>query len=105
DAIPAFVTLITMPFTYSIAYGLIAGIITYGVINTTAFIIRKISGGRIVPYGDDTRDPWQVPGGFLPGWVVRLKQGRKPWDSDSLYANEPRAVTPNEHHHPLEGME
>ncbi|CAI0431327.1 unnamed protein product [Linum tenue] len=33
QAIPAFVTLILMPLTYSIAYGLIGGIGTYVVLN------------------------------------------------------------------------
>ena len=33
EAIPAFVTLILMPLTYSIAYGLIGGIGTYIVLN------------------------------------------------------------------------
>jgi AGZA family xanthine/uracil permease-like MFS transporter len=33
DALPAFITLAVMPFTYSIAYGLIAGIVSYIIIN------------------------------------------------------------------------
>ncbi|KAJ5975571.1 xanthine/uracil permease [Penicillium waksmanii] len=68
DAIPAFLTIAIMPFTYSIAYGLIAGILSYIILNGTAWIIEKASGGRIVPPNKDESDPWswKVPGGFLP---------------------------------------
>jgi AGZA family xanthine/uracil permease-like MFS transporter len=46
DAIPAFLTITMMPFTYSIADGLIAGIVSYIFINTTVWLIEKASGGR-----------------------------------------------------------
>ncbi len=38
-----------MPFTYSIANGLIAGICTYIILNTTVWLLATVSGGRIVP--------------------------------------------------------
>ncbi|RYF13159.1 MAG: NCS2 family permease [Oxalobacteraceae bacterium] len=41
DAIPAFLTIAIMPFTYSIAYGLIAGIMSYILINTTVWLVEK----------------------------------------------------------------
>ena len=65
--------------TYSIAYGLIAGIITYIVLNTSAWIIEKLSGGRIVPFAKEISDPWtyKIEGGILPGWVMRLCSGKK----------------------------
>ncbi|KAF8423501.1 hypothetical protein BGX38DRAFT_1251968 [Terfezia claveryi] len=69
DGIPAFITIICMPFTYSIAYGLIAGIISYIVLNTAAWI----------------KDPWtwRIPGGFFPRWLsayfrARQSSGRVP---------------------------
>lgn len=67
-----------MPMTYSIAYGLIAGIVTYMVLNVLAWLLEKASGGRIVPYAKELSDPWtwRVPGGLLPQWVVRLGQGK-----------------------------
>ena len=79
DAIPAFVCIAVMPFTYSIAYGLIAGIITYIVLNTTAWAIEKLSGGRIVPYAKEVSDPWtwRLSGGILPLWVQRAFKGKK----------------------------
>jgi AGZA family xanthine/uracil permease-like MFS transporter len=68
-----------MPFTYSIAYGLIAGILSYIILNGIAWILEKVSGGRIVPPNKDESDPWswKVPGGFLPPWVKRAASGRK----------------------------
>jgi AGZA family xanthine/uracil permease-like MFS transporter len=58
DAIPAFVTLMFMPFSYSIAYGLIAGILTYTIINTTTWVIAKLSSNRILPPDYDNKEYW-----------------------------------------------
>lgn len=79
DAIPAFLTIAIMPFTYSIAYGLIAGICSYITINTIVFIVEKASGGRIVPPNKDEKEPWtwRIPGGFFPPWVQRIAAGKK----------------------------
>ncbi|KAK5806751.1 hypothetical protein VI817_001009 [Penicillium citrinum] len=79
DAIPAFLTIAIMPFTYSIAYGLIAGILSYITLNGGAWIIEKATGGRIVPPNKDESDPWswKVPGGFFPPWVKRAASGKK----------------------------
>ena len=68
-----------MPFTYSIAYGLIAGIISYLVLNTTVWIVEKATGGRIKPADKEYKDPWtyRIEGGILPPWVVRASQGKK----------------------------
>lgn len=79
DSVPAFVTLIVMPFTYSIAYGLIAGIVTYIILNGGAWILEKCSGGRIVPHDAEQADYWspKVRGGILPGWVKRAARGKR----------------------------
>lgn len=79
DAIPAFLTIAVMPFTYSIADGLIAGICSYILINGLVYLIAKASFGRVVPYNHNEKDPWtwRVPGGLLPGWVTRLFRGKK----------------------------
>lgn len=65
--------------TYSIAYGLIAGIITYAVLNTVVWVIEKASGGRIVPFAKEIKDPWtyKIEGGVLPGWLTRMISGKK----------------------------
>lgn len=79
DSVPAFLTLAIMPFTYSIAYGLIAGIVTYVILNSGAWILDKCSGGRIVPHDAEQADYWspKVRGGVLPGWVKRLARGKR----------------------------
>lgn len=79
DAIPAFLTIAIMPFTYSIAYGLIAGILSYITLNGVAWVLEKVSGGRIVPPNKEESDPWswKVPGGFLPPWVKRAAGGKR----------------------------
>lgn len=85
DAIPAFLTIAIMPFTYSIAYGLIAGILSYILINMLVFFIEKASGGRIVPPNKDEKEPWtwRLPGGILPPWVKRITSGKKDfWKSE-----------------------
>jgi AGZA family xanthine/uracil permease-like MFS transporter len=85
DAIPAFLTMALMPFTYSIAYGLIAGITSYILLNTLVYIIEKASNGRIVPPNKDEKEPWtwRIPGGFFPPWVQRIASGKKDfWNRD-----------------------
>ncbi|OCT49167.1 putative xanthine/uracil permease [Cladophialophora carrionii] len=79
DAVPAFLTIAIMPFTYSIAYGLIAGIISYIVLNTVVWIVEKISGNRIRPADKEYKDPWtyKIEGGLLPPWLVRAAKGKK----------------------------
>lgn len=94
DAVPAFITLAVMPFTYSIAYGLIAGIFTYIALNFTVWVLEVLSKGRIVPHNKHLKDPWtwKVRGGILPGWLKRLLRGLDSFLiflSDSL-ANELR---------------
>jgi AGZA family xanthine/uracil permease-like MFS transporter len=58
DSIPAFVTLMFMPFSYSIAYGLIAGIMCYTIINSTTWFIGFISRGSIFPPDYDDKEYW-----------------------------------------------
>lgn len=81
DAVPAFLTLVIIPLTYNIAYGVIAGIISYLLINGIALALRKASGGRVIPpnYYEDSEE-WVVPpGSMVPAWVNILLR-RKPTD-------------------------
>jgi AGZA family xanthine/uracil permease-like MFS transporter len=96
DAIPAFLTIALMPFTYSIAYGLIAGIVSYIVLNTFVWILKVVSRGRLLPPNYEDADPWtwRVEGGLLPHWytldtcilthrITRLSKGDKQfWKRD-----------------------
>ncbi|GJJ69174.1 adenine/guanine/hypoxanthine permease [Entomortierella parvispora] len=76
DAIPAFLTIAMMPLSYSIAYGLIAGVGSYAAINGSVYVLELISGGRISPEDKDLREPWQNEGftaaNVLPGWMQKL---------------------------------
>ncbi|KAH7338449.1 purine transporter [Rhizoctonia solani] len=92
DAVPAFLTLILIPFTYNIAYGLITGIITYVLLNTLPWAIRRLSGRRISPPGyEDEREPWSIPeDGLFPRWMRKLASGdRRFWvDDDESYGDD-----------------
>ncbi|KAF3906622.1 hypothetical protein ABW20_dc0109124 [Dactylellina cionopaga] len=86
DAIPAFATLIFMPFSYSIAYGLIAGILCYTVLNGSAYIIKLISGGRITPVDEDIKEYWtyKLPENASTPWFIRALRGQKRfWEDPS----------------------
>ncbi len=58
DSIPAFVTLMFIPFSYSIAYGLIAGILCYTIINSAIGLITLISRNQIMPPDYDNKEYW-----------------------------------------------
>ncbi len=58
DAIPAFVTLMFIPFGYSAAYGLIAGLIVYTALNGLVYITKVLSCSRILPDEEDYREYW-----------------------------------------------
>lgn len=58
DAVPAFVTVMFIPFGYSAAYGLIAGLMVYTALNGMIYLTKLISGGYIVPDDEDNREYW-----------------------------------------------
>ena len=74
DAIPAFVTLAFIPFSYSIAYGLIAGVMTYIVLNTLTWLVKLLSGGRILPGDEDSKEYWSRECPPPPGCAVRCAE-------------------------------
>ncbi|KAF2120536.1 permease family-domain-containing protein [Lophiotrema nucula] len=74
DAVPAFVTVMFIPFGYSAAYGLIAGLMTYTALNGLVYLTKVITRGYIVPDDEDQREYWTiVPHGRLP-WFIRATQ-------------------------------
>ncbi|KAI9673551.1 MAG: hypothetical protein M1829_004058 [Trizodia sp. TS-e1964] len=78
DSVPAFVTLAFMPFSYSVAYGLIAGLMTYTLVNSLIWLTKKASRGRIVPVDEDAREYWTInPNGGHKPWFIRLAQGQR----------------------------
>lgn len=73
DAVPAFLTIIIIPLTYNIAYGVIAGVISFILINGIAWALRKVSGDRITPPNYDEAEQWVIPpGGIVPVWMLKL---------------------------------
>lgn len=91
DAVPAFVTIVTMPFTYSIAYGLIAGILLYIVLNVVPWLLERATQGRLRPRDKHLKDPWtwRVPGGAMPPWMRRAAGGdRAFWRDPALPITE-----------------
>ncbi|KAK4215930.1 ubiquitin carboxyl-terminal hydrolase [Rhypophila decipiens] len=88
DAIPSFVTLTFIPFSYSVAYGLIAGLFTYTVLNTMIWIVIKVSGEAILPMEYDQKEYWTwMPVGKKP-WIFRIFSTNRFWtgqgDTDSV---------------------
>lgn len=74
DAVPAFVTVMFIPFGYSAAYGLIAGLMTYTALNGLVYLTKLITRGYIVPEDEDQREYWTIiPHGRLP-WFVTATQ-------------------------------
>lgn len=74
DAIPAFVTLLFMPFSYSVAYGLIAGLLCYTVLNGMIWVTRVVTMGYIIPADEEHKEYWTwKPAGTLP-WFIRACQ-------------------------------
>jgi AGZA family xanthine/uracil permease-like MFS transporter len=53
EAIPAFVTIALMPLTYSIAYGIIGGLLTWVVINFGDLVVCKLTGGELPLWAQD----------------------------------------------------
>ncbi|CZR67389.1 related to purine transporter azgA [Phialocephala subalpina] len=102
DALPAFVTIVSMPFTYSVAYGLIAGLFTYTMLNGLIYITGKVSGGRIMPPDEEKREYWtyKPEGGHLP-WFVRAAQG-KMWFGGVGRRGEPGWVEARDDHGSVE---
>jgi AGZA family xanthine/uracil permease-like MFS transporter len=53
----------------SIAYGVIAGVLCYLLLNGIPFILRKISRDRLLPMDYEVKE-WAIsPGDIVPIWV------------------------------------
>ncbi|KAJ2980629.1 hypothetical protein NQ176_g2524 [Zarea fungicola] len=77
DVLPSFVVMTFIPFTYSVAYGLIAGIFTYAVLNGLIGAVVWISGGRYEPREYDLKEYWTWKGTGQPPWFVRAIRQRR----------------------------
>ncbi|KAI0124376.1 permease family-domain-containing protein [Xylariales sp. AK1849] len=74
DAVPSFVTLAFMPFSYSVAYGLIAGMLIYVVLNTMIWLVVHLTDGKVTPanWHDKEVYNWGMSKRDMPGWMRKL---------------------------------
>lgn len=73
DAVPAFLTILFIPLSYNIAYGVIVGVFSYVIINGFVWLVSRLSSNTILPPNYDASEPWVVPpGGIVPTWVKIL---------------------------------
>ncbi|KAK7433033.1 hypothetical protein QQZ08_000506 [Neonectria magnoliae] len=71
DALPSFAVIAFVPFSYSVAYGLIAGMFIYASINGLVAITVRLSGGRVEPQEYDFKEYWTWKGPGRKPWFVR----------------------------------
>ncbi|KAL1884187.1 hypothetical protein VTK73DRAFT_5323 [Phialemonium thermophilum] len=77
DAVPSFVTLCFIPFSYSVAYGLIAGLFTYAGLNCFIRLMMFCSRGTVRPPDYDQKEYWSwKPEGERP-WIFRIFSRRR----------------------------
>ena len=107
DAVPAFVGLALIPFTYNIAYGIIAAIILWILFHNVPLVLGRFSPRLLPPGWDDLKEPYDVAAmirmqdsekphlALLPPWLRKLVSGnRRFW-----------AYTPEEIQRHIEGRE
>ena len=90
DSIPAFLIIAGIPFMFNIAYGLIAGIISWILLHNIPLLLGKISPRLLPPGWDTIKEPYSITGTMkrgagsstkasmktlLPPWVVKLLSG------------------------------
>jgi AGZA family xanthine/uracil permease-like MFS transporter len=76
DAVPAFVTIVTMPYSYSVAYGLIAGLFTYAVLNGMIYTTKLVTRGKVQPPDADLAEYWTYKPGGNPPWFIKAAKGQ-----------------------------
>ncbi|KAI1262168.1 xanthine/uracil permease family protein-like protein [Xylariaceae sp. FL1019] len=74
DAVPSFVTLAFMPFSYSVAYGLIAGMMVYIVLNTMIWAVVKFTSEKVTPSNWHEKEVYHFGFGArdVPKWIRLL---------------------------------
>ncbi|KAK1594006.1 permease [Colletotrichum navitas] len=71
DVLPSFVVMTFIPFSYSVAYGLIAGVFVYSVLNGLIALTVWLSGGRLEPREYDAKEYWSWRSTGKKPWFVR----------------------------------
>ncbi|ROT41257.1 hypothetical protein SODALDRAFT_272427 [Sodiomyces alkalinus F11] len=77
DVLPSFVVIAFVPFSYSVAYGLIAGIFVYAVLNGLIACTVWASGGRLEPEEYDAKEYWSWRGSGRAPWFIRAIARKK----------------------------
>lgn len=93
DVLPSFVVMTFIPFSYSVAYGLIAqvtpvtlliahsdrdsGILVYTALNGLIGLVVLLSRGYIEPREYDLKEYWTWKGSGRPPWFVRALRRRR----------------------------
>ncbi|KIL90531.1 mfs agza xanthine uracil permease [Fusarium avenaceum] len=81
DILPSFVVMTFIPFSYSVAYGLIAGVFVYAVLNGLIGLVVFVSRGYIEPREYDLKEYWTWRGSGRAPWFVRAIRRRRNTDS------------------------
>lgn len=93
DVLPSFIVMTFIPFSYSVAYGLIAqvtlsslfdahsdrdsGVFVYTVLNGLIGLVVLLSRGYIEPREYDLKEYWTWKGSGRPPWFVRALRRRR----------------------------
>ncbi|KAF7538891.1 hypothetical protein G7Z17_g12544 [Cylindrodendrum hubeiense] len=77
DVLPSFVVMTFIPFSYSVAYGLIAGVFVYAVLNGLIGLVVFLSGGYLEPREYDLKEYWTWKGSGRSPWFVRAIRHRR----------------------------
>ncbi|KKA30549.1 hypothetical protein TD95_003638 [Thielaviopsis punctulata] len=101
DILPSFVVMTFIPFSYSVAYGLIAGIFVYAVLNSMIAMAVWASGGRLEPREYDLKEYWTWKGMGRQPWFVRAvrNRGRFWYDRDDPTKQGYNLDGPDENEH------
>ncbi|RXW14769.1 hypothetical protein EST38_g11084 [Candolleomyces aberdarensis] len=109
DAVPAFLTLLIIPLSFNIAYGVIAGVFAYIILNGVPLILKKLSGGRIMPSNYEISEEWVIPpGSIVPYWIrkvhsyVKKPRGGVHANPSEAELDESRSSTGDEKEKPAE---
>ncbi|EEU42026.1 uncharacterized protein NECHADRAFT_96853 [Fusarium vanettenii 77-13-4] len=89
DVLPSFVVMTFIPFSYSVAYGLIAGVFVYTVLNGLIAIVVFLSRGQLEPREYDLKEYWTWKGSGRAPWFVRAIRRRSRSDIAMDYIDRP----------------
>ncbi|PHH61229.1 hypothetical protein CDD81_663 [Ophiocordyceps australis] len=77
DLLPSFIVMALIPLSYSVAYGLVAGILVYTLLNSLIGLVIYLSSGRIEPHHYDLKEYWSFRGTGRAPWFVRAYRARR----------------------------